>query len=682
MRWPILITAAAVAVASAQQQPAQPTFRTEANYGRVDLYPTANGVPVPDLRQDEVEVLDNGVPQKIDQFERIQIRAAGPQETRVEPNTVRESRAMLEDPRARVFVVFLDTYHVEIGGSHDIRGPLAKMLDSLIGPDDLVGVMTPEMSAGDVAFARKTTTINGFLERYWPWGERDQIISKDPEEEQYRACYSLGRSACGDDDAGIAAEMIYRRRERITLNALHDLVTFLRGVREERKAIIAISDGWLLYRPDERLARPVHCEVPRGTDVTIDPRSGKLTTHDTNEVASMSACDRDRIQLSQIDDDAEFRRLLDEANRANASFYPVDPRGLPVFDTPLVDMTGSGIAPITPPSVDQRMLQGRLTSLRTLAGATDGLAIVNNNDLNAGLQRIVSDLTSYYLLGYYSSAPLDGKFHAISVRVKRPGVQVRARRGYLAATLADVRRTASSAVTDRSPSYTAAGESSAIEAAIAPLGSLARDVPLRLHVVAGWKAGGGAVVLAAGELPRGAWKSGGDADLMLTKGGETVWTAHARVVAGMNSFEVPLAASAAGEYDVRVRARGSDPDAAAINEVVHVTIPEPPQPSGARYVRRGPATANREQPAADLRFRRTDTLRIEWPVSSDVAATARLLDRTGKPIAVPVEVGAVDDQALRWETAQLGLAALAPGDYIIEMISGTERRLAGFRVVP
>ena len=90
------------------------------------------------------------------------------------------------------------------------------------------------------------------------------------------------------------------------------------------------------------------------------------------------------------------------------------------------------------------MLTGRLNSLRTLAEATDGLAIVDSNDLAGGLRRVVNDLSSYYLLGYYSSGKLDGKFHSIKVRVKRPGVQVRARRGYLAATPAAVTAAATS----------------------------------------------------------------------------------------------------------------------------------------------------------------------------------------------------------------------------------------------
>ena len=44
--------------------------------------------------------------------------------------------------------------------------------------------MTPEMSAGGITFARRTTTIEGELARYWTWGQRDRLVSKDPEEEQ------------------------------------------------------------------------------------------------------------------------------------------------------------------------------------------------------------------------------------------------------------------------------------------------------------------------------------------------------------------------------------------------------------------------------------------------------------------------------------------------------------------
>src|SRR4051795_1601867 len=96
-----LAVAGFAVIYSFPQNPPQPTFRTEANYVRVDVFPTRNGAPVADLTRDDFEILDNGQPQAIEQFERIEIRAAGPQDSRIEPNTVRESRALLGNPRAR-----------------------------------------------------------------------------------------------------------------------------------------------------------------------------------------------------------------------------------------------------------------------------------------------------------------------------------------------------------------------------------------------------------------------------------------------------------------------------------------------------------------------------------------------------------------------------------------------------
>src|SRR5262249_31842194 len=154
-----------------------------------------------------------------------------------------------------------------------------------------------------------------------------------------------------------------------------------------------------------RLMRRLNCQgTPTGSKIDVDPRNGRLTSKDVVRSGSDAKCDIDRSMLAQIDNERHLRDILDEANRANASFYPIDPRGLPVFDT--------SIANPAPPSVDAAMLRSRTASLRTLAENTDGLAMVNSNDLNGSLQRIVADLSSYYLLGYYSSGKLDGKFHA------------------------------------------------------------------------------------------------------------------------------------------------------------------------------------------------------------------------------------------------------------------------------
>jgi VWFA-related protein len=700
-----MLTAAAIKPAALQNppQPPQTTFRTEVNYVRVDAYPTRDGAPVLDLTQQDFEILESGVPQKIEQFERVLIRPAGPQDTRIEPNTVAESRSMAQNPRARVFVVFLDTYHVDVAASHNIRGPLIEALDRMIGAEDLVAVMTPEMSASDITFARKTTTIAGFLTRHWDWGDRNKAIPRDPIDLDYGTCYPNDR-----DTTGIAAEMIDRRHEKLSLDALHDLVVHLGGLREERKAVLTISNGWLLYRPDLNLMRQLGGRVPTGPVVGVEPRGGKLTTKDRSDApAANNRCELDRVNLAQIDDELDYRRLLDRANTSNVSFYPVDARGLAVFDTPIMrqDVPGKPPPPV-PLVVDRAMLTARLTSLRTLAENTDGIAIVDTNDLAKGFRRVVDDLSSYYLIGYYSSGKLDGRFHSITVRVKRPGVQVRARRGYLAATPAEM----TAATRPAAPPKLVEAETAAIQTALASLTEIQRDSPLRIHVATGWRpfdsrvSSSSNAELAQGRLVNavaGFWvvaefaaSAPPDRDVDVTvvsSAGATV--GRATGAGGTRNVMVPvvLSESAAGEFTVRVRAEGFG------TGTVRVTLPPAPDAGGAIFLRRGPTTGNKDVPTADLRFRRNERLRIDLPFDSPDAdglaqgrpgadastGTARILDRTGKALPIPLTATVRDDRdGSRWQSTEFALAPLAPGDYLIEMTTGGAKTLAAFRIVP
>jgi hypothetical protein len=114
----------------------------------------------------------------------------------------------------------------------------------------------------------------------------------------------------------------------------------------------------------------------------------------------------------------------------------VDPRGLAPFE---FDLSTQGSANVSL-TKDRAMLENTLDTLRNLADETDGRAIVNSNDLASGLRQIVRDSSAYYLLGYTTQSALDGKFHEIKVRVKRPNVQVRARRGYVALTPSEAER--------------------------------------------------------------------------------------------------------------------------------------------------------------------------------------------------------------------------------------------------
>jgi VWFA-related protein len=581
----VLLAAVALAQAAPPQAPAQqppPRFRTETNLVRVDVYATKDGAALQDLTAADFEVSEDNTPQKIDSFEHIVVQGGGPQDERSEPASVTAANQLAADPRRRVFVVYLDIEHVSVEGSHNIKEPLIELLTRVMGADDLVGVMTPTMSPSQITFGRRTKVIEEDLRRNWAWGRRDTIVL-DEREKLYDQCFPPTKEN-EPSPSYLAEQMIERRRERIVLDSLQDLIRHMGAIREGRTAVITVSDGWKLFQPDPsmtllrtdsrgRQADPIPGGPP---PVGVGP-SGGLTTRINNGgfgPTDRTECEKDRAELSMVDHARMFRDLFGVANRANVSFYPIDPRGLPAFDTPIGPR-----APLSPVA-DHAQLVSRTESLHTLALNTDGIALVNNNDLKAQIRRMADDLTSYYLLGYYSTNnKLDGKFRNIKVRSRRPGVEIRSRRGYNAPTAAEVAR---------------------IRAA---------------------------------------------ADVVVPE-------AKAAITRVLGTIESD--ARAAGRKTTRA---AGDP------MVFH----------------RGPSTGNQVQPADGRIFPRSERIRLEMEAATDAPAwTGALLDRNGTRTVVPVVTGERTDAATgqRWLTADITLAPLGPGDYVIELatVKGSETR--------
>jgi VWFA-related protein len=674
----------------AQDQP-PPTFRTEANYIRVDVYATTrDGMAVLDLRRDEFELLEDRVPQSIDQFSPIEIRTGNvASSTRSDPRTPEDSRQAATEPRARVFVLFLDTLHVDGVASQRIATPLTNAIRRLIGPDDLIAIVDPYTTTRAITLTRQVD-VASTLARVW--GARDRTDYIDDVERRYAQCYPGLPRKQGElvaPDLGIAQEMILRRREAQTFDALEQLITYLRDLREERKAIITVTNGWRVYEPNQTLTRAINDQLPSAPRAGFDPATGKLSSQPLVTNDSGSACDGDRLRLAQLDHTLRYRQLLDRANRANVSFYPVDPRGIVVFDDDVMPVAGVGQNPTIAPAEDKRRLGERHGALRTMAESTDGVAVLDTNNFAPALQRMTADLTSYYLLGYYSAGKLDGKFHAITVRVKRPGVQIRARRGYLAANT----ETPSLSAAESATSATAAAEARAVSNALAALSAIGSAPSVFVQAAFGF-APNGPSVWAVVETPRGTagtdWSRGGEADVILIDpSGNTAGSSHVTLAPAGGGARTVISPKSLvpGSYEVRVRAKGAGTSITA-NESLRVTLPSSNDGAGVMLFRRGPTTGNKEVPTADLRFRRSDTLRVLIPVSAAMAAeSARLLDRTGTALSVPVTVmTSQESDGSRWLSGQAMLAPLAPGDYLVEIVattSGAQRRtLTAFRVVP
>jgi VWFA-related protein len=678
-----LCALAAAAAVAAQQ----PTFRAGANFVRVDMYVTEDGRFVDDLKPDEIEVREDGRLQRIESFERVHIATGGATSTRTEPNTIDASRQAAGDPRARVFVIFLDTYHTQVDGSASMRLPLVRFLDRVLGPDDLVAVMTPEMSAKDLTFGRKTTVVRNMMENNPQWGTRGDI-DVDEKERLYNSCYPSFDAQHRPDET--AAEMRGRRREKLTLDALEDLVAVLSGLREERKAVLTVSEGWVLYRENKALAaaqqdrdgRPVlpppgvfGPNLPRRIEARGQPQ-GQSTA------SAFAECESDRMALALMDDTNRLRDLTERANRGNVSFYTIYARRLSAFDAP----TGFD----RPPALkqDQANLSARQDSLGILADNTDGLAIVNSAAIDRGIDRIVSDLSSYYLLGYYSTnTKLDGRFRTISVRVARPGVQVRARRGYRGLTANDlVAKTAT--VQPATPEPRKAVDTAVID----------RQAPFRIRA-SSWVPPSGADagrghMWVVGELEyrtrkEPAWSSGAHAEVtVVAADGTTVMTKTLDVAPadGAFSVEVPEQGGvAAGEYAVRVRVRPQAGSAPPLTDTARVAVVEQPAPIGEAVLwRRGPSTGTQYVMTADARFMRTERLRIELPTRGAMPPTAKLLDRGGKAMAIPVQLRERTEPGrdFRWIVADVTLAPLAIGDYAIEVTTDGATRVTAFRIVP
>lgn len=681
---PTLIAAivSAAVVVGAQPEPQLPRFRAGANLVRVDAYVSVDGQAVTDLTAEDFEVLEDDKPQAIENFELVRARDEDAPDTvpsgPVTADSTRAQRDMASDPAARVFVLYLDVWHVGLDGSHKSADIIAETLEKVIGPNDLVGLMTPEMTPQNLTLVRRGQGLADVLREGWTWGQRDRLLTADPREADLRSCYPDGVN----ETTGMAAEIIARRREQKTLRSLDSAIGYLDGLREERKFVVLLTNGWVLFRPNERLAQPLGGQVPAAIPpigVGVDGRAATGGDPRDGTAGNYDWCERERVMVSYIDHEREVRELAQRANRANVSFYPIDPRGLVVFDTPL------GPDRPLPPSVDAAQLRNRQDGLRELADQTDGAYVLNTNDVGGALARMLADTGSYYLLSYYSTNPkLDGRFRRITVRVNRDGADVRARPGYLAPTESEARAAGVGSAVARST--LSPGVSRALDAIVPGRGNL----PMRLQASGLDDSVRAVVELDPTTLKQPEWQAG--AALRITvesdRGGSPQ-VIEDTMSAGQRSLVVqgPADGLPPGRYIVRVEAHPTN-GTASIRASGQATIAA----SGAVIstnpiaFRRGPTTGLAYLPTADPRFRRTERLRVEVPILADgtINATGRVLTREGQPLGIQVGISERSDEAAgqRYFVADATLAPLAQGDYVLEVAVGSESATYGFRLVP
>jgi VWFA-related protein len=615
------------AAGAPQQQP--PVFRSGTTFVSVDAYPRRDGRVVENLTRADFEVFEDGAPQAISAFEFVRIPQNTPDAERRDPTSVADSERQAADPHNRVFVVYLDFYHVSIAGSHGIRQPVVDFLTRTIGPTDLFGVLTPEMLVSRMTFGRRTDTLERELATYWAWGLQDrQMTSRTAAEGLLTDCFGLPR------EGEPSGRLLRLHRDDQLFTSLESLVARLGGLRDERKSVLLLTGAFDPQPPSLDLLR----EVRGGKPIVGVGRGGRIGMGASVEEGrrDRSSCDAVLGRLATIDFEQRFRDLLQAAVAANVSFYPIDTEGLRTGR----DLAGTG-------------------TLRELAENTDGSAVTDTNDLSRGLRKIADDLSAFYLLGYSSTnAAPDGRFRRIEVRVKPPGLTVTARRGYRAPT-AEAALSAASATTRPRP---AAG----LEVALARLARGRSDARAHVYAAAGASHVDVVAELSAREFESAQWRDGADLDVEIRGPADRTTSGRARIESGARDGRVRVALGDGATGPWRVRVRIAAPGV-SVEETAEIPDPPPARSIASPLVFRAAAGARATlRPVADFQFRRTERLRVEWLTLAPVdSLEAHLLDRQGARLPVELPLTAGERDGVRVAALDLALGGLPQGDFAI-----------------
>jgi len=399
-----------------QAPPGTPTFRVGTRLATIDaVVVDKDGQHVTDLEPGDFEVVERGKTQPVRQA--LYVRVIGPDGRPVllpsasaapapaapaptDPGEPAKPRPLAgglasAERASRVLAIVVDDLGLSFESTAYVRKMLTQYVDSKIAPGDLVAIIR---TAGGVGALQQFTTdrrlLHAAIDRVrWSLQSRSGVGAFEAVVPQSSTSLVSG--------AGPGIEEL--RPQLATTGTLGALEYVLRGIEAlpGRKSVVFVSEGFDLGIKDAKVSRTW----------------------------------------------AAFTRVMDRANRAGVVVYSMDARGLQTAgltaeddpQTAKMSMPGStGTDPGAIRNAVTRAAAGRKgqlldsqDSLVYLAQQTGGFAVLNTNDLVAGMSKVIEDTKGYYLLGFDTSIPGNDRWdpNDIRIHVKRPGLTVRARRG-------------------------------------------------------------------------------------------------------------------------------------------------------------------------------------------------------------------------------------------------------------
>lgn len=383
------------AVPQAQTQQG-PTFRSEVTLVTTDVIPRdAQGRFVPDLTPADFAVTEDGVAQTIASFSLVN---GGRTYNLLDPPApdVPEGIVLPTQNRAattvagRVLIVIIDDLHFEPEHTPQVRRVVEQLAATLVHEGDLVALLSTGPSSIETGLTTDRKLVTASIARIRGTGLNAQEIFRSLDSSQ------------GPVDI--------RARAQMAFTTAYNLLGSLEQIPNKRKAVVYISNG---YDFDP------YAEGRRGRDRIMGGRFSEPTRFLRDE-------ENPYFRLGEVSADIDLyafmRELTLSANRANATVYTVDPRGL----AGVVD-AGQYIDQ----SEWRTFLLKTQSTLRYMAAETGGFAVVNENDFVAAFKRIDAETSDYYVIGYYSTNPdPQRRVRELDIRSTRAGVTVASRQAY------------------------------------------------------------------------------------------------------------------------------------------------------------------------------------------------------------------------------------------------------------
>ncbi len=392
--------------------PQQPTFRAGVTLITTDvIVRDGNGQFVADLTEHDFEVFEDDVLQEVASL--VLVHGGRVYNQLQPPPQVQEGIILppsrpTSDTAGRVFVIFVDDFNFEALHTPKVRQVFRKIADTLIHEGDLFGVISsgPSSISIDMTYDRALLRV-----------AEDRIVGDG---------MTFSEIIMGLAGPRGPQELMYRAH--VAFKTAYQVVKNLEQVENRRKAFIYLSSGYDFNPfPESRL----YARFPGAREAAFARRGGGLTDEEYDRrygrirdplTDPFEVADRQGAVFADSDLQIELSELTKAANRANVSFYSIDPRGL---------VAGPDIGENIYPAEWNQYVFKTQNSLKSLAELTGGIAVVNTNNFEDALQRIDAETSDYYVLGYYTSnVDPTVRTRRIAVNVNREDVTIRHRRRY------------------------------------------------------------------------------------------------------------------------------------------------------------------------------------------------------------------------------------------------------------